>query len=119
MSGIFECILKKVEWDIIECNSNSSNTRNIKTIFLAFLLIKLFVLPINLVRKLFYTEERMVFTNLSILNEYNYCRKVTNKYFSKNLIMSAEEQRFKMTKKVSVIFHNLEGYDSHLIFKEF
>ena len=25
---------------------------------------------------------------------------------------------FKRTKKVSVIFHNLEGYDSHLIFKE-
>ena len=25
---------------------------------------------------------------------------------------------FKITKKVPVIFHNLEGYDSHLIFKE-
>ena len=25
---------------------------------------------------------------------------------------------FKTTKKVPVIFHNLEGYDSHLIFKE-
>ena len=23
----FECILKKVEWDIIECNSNNSYTR--------------------------------------------------------------------------------------------
>ena len=25
---------------------------------------------------------------------------------------------FKMTKKVPVMFHNLDGYDSHLIFKE-
>ena len=27
----------------------------------------------------------------SILNEYNYCRKVMSRYFNKNLIMSAEE----------------------------
>ena len=25
---------------------------------------------------------------------------------------------FKMTKKIPLIFHNLEGYDSHLIIKE-
>ena len=25
---------------------------------------------------------------------------------------------FQLTKKVPVIFHNLRGYDSHLIFKE-
>ena len=29
----------------------------------------------------------------SILNECNYFRKITRKYFNKNLIMSAEENR--------------------------
>ena len=38
--------------------------KNIKIIFLAVLLIKLFVLTINLVRKLFCTEEQMLLTNL-------------------------------------------------------
>ena len=50
----FECILKKVECDITKCDSNSSYTRK----------YQLFVLTINLVRKLFCTEERMLFTNL-------------------------------------------------------
>ena len=76
----------------------------------------------------------------SILNEYNYCRKIMKKHFNKNLVMSAEENdvkdhchitgkyreaahyscniNFKISKKVPLIFHNLKGYDSHLIFKE-
>ena len=98
----------------------------------------------------------------AILKEYKYCKKIMNKHFNKNLIMSEEEEHlfqqsnscsickklidndeekvrdhchitgkfrgaghwdckinFQLTKKVPVIFHNLRGYDSHLIFNEF
>ena len=97
----------------------------------------------------------------AILKEYKYCRKIMNKHFNKNLIMSEEEEHlfqqsnscwickklidndeekvrdhchvtgkfrgaahwncninFQLTKKVPVIFYNLRGYDSHLIFNE-
>ena len=51
------------------------------------------MLIINLVKKLFYTEgKNAVFKFIkSILNEYNYCRKIMRKCFCKNLIMSVEE----------------------------
>ena len=64
----FEFILKKVKSKSSEYNSNSSYTKNFKIIFLSNLLIKLFVLTTNLVRKLFCTEKRMLFTNL--LNQF-------------------------------------------------
>ena len=94
----------------------------------------------------------------AILKEYKYRKKVMNKHFNKNLIMSEEEEHlfqqsnscwtcenlidnneekvrdhchvtgkfravthwncninFQVTKKVTVIFHNLRGYESHLI----
>ena len=97
----------------------------------------------------------------AILKEYKYCKKVMNKHFNKNLIMSEEEEHLfqqsnscwickklidndeekvrdhchvtgkfrgavhgscninlQLTKKVPVIFHNLRGYNSHLIFCE-
>ena len=145
---------------VIQINNTQ---KNIKIIFLAVLLIKLFVLTINLVRKLVCAEEKNAAYKFikSVLSEYSYCRKVIKRHFSKNLIMSPEEEeRFqlsnicwicnklfdvsdnkvrdhchvtgkyrgaahwscnvnlKMTKKVLAMFHNLEGFDSPLIFKE-
>ena len=95
----------------------------------------------------------------AILKEYKHCKKVMNKHFNKNLIMSIEDEHLfqqsnscwickklidndeekvkdhchvtgkfrgvargncninlQLTKKVSVIFHDLRGYDSHLSF---
>ena len=60
--------------------------KNIKVIFLADLLIKLHMLIINLARKLFFTEEKLLF------EEYDYCKKMIKKHFNKNLIMSTEEE---------------------------
>ena len=57
----FECILKVILLSEIQIVHTQEN---IKIMFLAVLLIKLFVLTINLVKNLFCTEERMLFTNL-------------------------------------------------------
>ena len=97
----------------------------------------------------------------AIFEEYEYCKKVMEKHFNKNLIISEEEQQqfqlsnvcwmckklidhddekvrdhchvtgkfrgaahwscninLQLTKKLPVIFQNLRGYDSHLIFNE-
>ena len=68
--------------------------KNIKITFLAVLLTKLFVLIINSVKKLFFTEEKNAVYRFieAILKEYHYCKKMIKKHFNKNLIMSAEEE---------------------------
>ena len=86
----FECILKKVDGDI-ECSSIVHIQENIKIIFLAYKVVcvenkfsKKFVL---------YKGKDAVYEFItSILNKYNYCRKVMKKCFCRNLIMSAEEE---------------------------
>ena len=57
----FECLLKGVK------SSDKKivhKLKNIKIMFLAVLLIKLFVLIIDSVKKFFFTEEKMLLTNL-------------------------------------------------------
>ena len=56
----FGCLFKRVTRDKKKIHAQ----KNIKIIFLAVLLMKLFVLIINSVKKLFFTEEKMLFTNL-------------------------------------------------------
>ena len=93
----FECILKEVKV-VIKIMAHRQN--NIKIIVLAVLLIKLFVLIINSVKKLSFTEESKCCYRFieAILSEYDYCRRIIKKRFNKNLIMSEEkEEKFQLT----------------------
>ena len=76
--------------------------KNINHIFLVVLLTKLFVLIINSVKKLLFTEEKMLFTNLfkqflgNIVIVMGW-RDSDKQHFDKNLIMSTEEEeRFQL-----------------------
>ena len=61
----------------------SHTQKNIKITFLAVLLIRLFVLIINLAKKLFFTEEKMLFTNLlkQLLKSMTTVKKIDKKTF--------------------------------------
>ena len=63
----------------------------IKIIFIAVLLIKLFVLIIKSVA--LYKGKNAAYKFVeAILEEYDYCKKVIKEHFHKNLIISAEEE---------------------------
>ena len=70
--------------------------KNIKHIFLAVLLKKLFVLIISSLKKLFFTEKKMLFIGSlkQFLMSMIIVKKMIKKHFNKNLIMSAEEEDF-------------------------
>ena len=57
--------------------------KNIKTTFLAVILIRLFVLIINSVKWLFFTDEKMQLVDSlkQFLKEYDYCKKNDKKAF--------------------------------------
>ena len=68
--------------------------KNTNVIFLAVLLIKFCVLMIDLARQLFFTEEKNAINKFikTILDEYDYCKKVIKIHFNKNLVMSVEDK---------------------------
>ena len=136
--------------------------KNIMSMFPVVMLIKLFVLMINIVSQLLFIEVKMQLINLlkQYLKSVNTVKKIMKDEFNKNLVMTEEEYlfqqnnncwickkiidnkdekardhchitgkfrgsdhwdcniNFQVTKKIPVVFHNLKGYDSHLIFSE-
>ena len=62
--------------------------------FLVFLLTKLFVLTINLVKILLFTETKDAIYKFveKILKEYDLCNEVMEKYFNKNLVISFDKE---------------------------
>ena len=97
----FECILKKVESYIIEFDSNSSYTRKYQDHISCSFPYKIVFFNNKFSKKvnLYRGKDTINKFIKSILSEYNYCRKVIKKHFSKNLIMSAaeEEERFGLS----------------------
>ena len=89
----FECILEKVDGDI-ECSSNSSYTRKYQNHVPCSCAYKVVCVDNKFSKKIvLYRGKDAVYEFIkSILNEYNYCRKVMKKCFCRNLIMSAEEE---------------------------
>ena len=152
----FECILKKVESKSSEYNSNSSYTRKYQNHIPCSFAYKVVCTDNKFSKKVvLYRGKNVVYKFIkSILNEYNYCKKVIKTFQQKSYYVYAEEEErfqlsniywicnklfyvsdnkvrdryhisgkysgaahwscnvnFKMTKKVLVIFHNLEGYN--------
>ena len=110
----FDRILKSFD-DCVEYNSNSSYTKKYQEHIPCSFAYKVFCLD-NKFSKKFVLYRRKDAVNKfikSILNEYNYCRKIVKKYFCKNLIMSAEEnERFEMTNICWICNKLLENTDN-------
>ena len=76
--------------------------KNIKVIFLAVLLKKLFCTDDKFDKKLFFTEKKNAFNKLieAILKEYDHFKNMITKHSNKNLVMSTDdEERFQSGNK--------------------
>ena len=69
--------------------------KSIKSMFLAVLHTKLYVLIIDLANQSFSTEEKNAVNKFieAILKENEYCKKIIKKHFNINLVMSAEDEK--------------------------
>ena len=159
MYADFECILRRVKGSH---KNNGSYTEKYQDHIPCSFAYKVVCVDNKFSKKVVpYTGKNVVYKFIkTILEEYDYCKKMMKEHFNKNLIMSAEEEkRFQLThscwicyklfdsgddkvrdhchitgkykgaprcsckvnlqlsKNVPVIFHNLRGYDSHLIIK--
>ena len=83
-----------VETDIIACGSNSSYTRKYQDHIPCSFAYKVVCIDNKLSKKVVLCRGKNSAYKFikSILNEYNYCKEVIKKHFSKNLIMPAEEE---------------------------
>ena len=94
----FECILKNLDNGTI--NNDISYTRKYQNHIPCSFAYKVVCVDNKYSKKIVLYRGRNTVNKFIRLihNEYNYCRKIMNKYFCKNLITSAEEnERFEMT----------------------
>ena len=96
----FDCILKKVDSDIIECNSiernsNISYTRKYQDHIPCSFAYKIVGIDNTFSKKVVLYRGKNAFYKFieSIFSEYNYCRRVIKKHYNKNLIISAKEEQ--------------------------
>ena len=87
----FECILKNVDNGTI--NNDISYTRKYQDHIPCSFAYKVVCVDNKYSKKIVLYRGKNAVNKfvILILNEYNYCRKITRKYFCKNLIMSAKE----------------------------
>ena len=90
----FECIFKKVDCDIIERNSNITYTRKYQDHIPCSFAYKVVCIDNKFSKNVVLYRGKNVVNKfiISVLSEYNYCRRVVKNHFNKNLIMSAKKE---------------------------